>query len=357
MALLETRGLTVHFSVKRGLTRRSADVVHAADDVNLAIEAGQTLALVGESGSGKTTVAHAMLGLAKPTAGQVLYRGEDITRLSGTQRRGMARELQVVFQDPYSSLDPRMTVRDIIAEPLRVHERWNTQKLNDRIAQLLEMVGLGTQHLWRRPHEFSGGQCQRIAIARALAVEPRIIVLDEPTSSLDVSVQARVLTLLEDLQQRLDLAFLFIAHDLAVVASMADAVAVMYLGRIVEIGPAADVLSHPLHPYAEALTASVPRPDPEERCTQAPLAGDVPSAVDPPSGCRFHPRCVCRTDVCSKVQPLLREIDGRLVACHTPGCADDATPAAARTSGQTTRPNGAPGHLANRRAAEVASPS
>ena len=338
MTLLETKGLTVHFSVRRGLTRRSADVVHAVDDVDLAIEAGQTLALVGESGSGKTTVAHAMLGLVKPTAGQVLYRGEDITRQGGKQRRGMARELQVVFQDPYSSLDPRMTVRDIIAEPLRVHERWKAQQLNDRITELLQMVGLGTQHLWRRPHEFSGGQCQRIAIARALAVEPRIIVLDEPTSSLDVSVQARVLSLLEDLQQRLDLAFLFIAHDLAVVASVADTVAVMYLGRIVEIGPAAAVLSRPLHPYAEALTASVPRPDPEERCMQAPLAGDVPSAIDPPSGCRFHPRCVCSADLCSTEQPLLREIGGRLVACHTPGCAAGCVPADVRISGQVGPP-------------------
>jgi oligopeptide transport system ATP-binding protein len=316
VTLLETKDLSVHFSVKRGLTRRSADVVHAADNVNLAVEEGQTLALVGESGSGKTTVAQAMLGLVKPTAGQVLYRDQDITGLRGKGRRRVAREMQVVFQDPYSSLNPRMTVRDIVAEPLRVHERWSSQRLNARVTELLEMVGLGTQHLWRRPHEFSGGQCQRIAIARALAVEPRIIILDEPTSALDVSVQARVLTLLADLQERLGLAFLFIAHDLAVVASMADNVAVMYLGRIVESGPAGEVLEHPLHPYTQALTNSVPQPDPEQRSSCAPLAGDVPSAIDPPGGCRFHPRCSRREDRCGEELPPYTVIDGRQVACH-----------------------------------------
>lgn len=316
MTLLETQDLCVHFRVKRGLTRRSADVVHAVDNVSLAVEEGQTLALVGESGSGKTTVAQAMLGLVKPTSGRVLYRDEDITRLKGKGRRRVAREMQVVFQDPYSSLNPRMTVRDIIAEPLRVHERWDSKRLNARITELLEMVGLGTQHLWRRPHEFSGGQCQRIAIARALAVEPRVIILDEPTSALDVSVQARVLTLLADLQKRLGLAYMFIAHDLAVVASMAETVAVMYLGRIVESGPAAKVLSHPVHPYTQALTESVPQPDPEQRSSCVPLTGDVPSAIDPPTGCRFHPRCRCSEDVCSESLPSFVEIDGRQVACH-----------------------------------------
>jgi oligopeptide/dipeptide ABC transporter ATP-binding protein len=321
--LLSVEDLTVHFAVRRGFGKKSADVVHAADEVSLAIEPGQTLALVGESGSGKTTVARAILQLTKPTAGRVVFQGKDIGSLERAEKRSAMSDAQVVFQDPYSSLSPRLTVHDVVAEPLRAQSRLSGKELSERIVSLLEMVGLGTQHLWRRPHEFSGGQCQRIAIARALALEPRLVVLDEPTSALDVSVQARILVLLDDLQKRLGLAYLFIAHDLAVVESIADTVAVMYLGQIVESGPTEAVLHDPRHPYTRALLASVPSPDPRLRSALGIIAGEVPSAVRPPSGCRFHPRCPFVMEVCPAEQPPLRERGGgRRVACHL---ADDFT--------------------------------
>ncbi len=321
--LLSVEDLTVHFAVRRGLGKKSTDVVHAADGVSLSIEPGQTLALVGESGSGKTTVARAILQLTKPTGGRVVFQGRDMGALKGQERRTAMSDAQVVFQDPYSSLSPRLTVHDVIAEPLRAQSRLSGDELNERILSLLEMVGLGTQHLWRRPHEFSGGQCQRIAIARALALEPKLVVLDEPTSALDVSVQARILVLLDDLQTRLGLAYLFIAHDLAVVESISDTVAVMYLGQIVESGPTDAVLRDPRHPYTRALLASVPSPDPRLRSELGIIAGEVPSAVRPPSGCRFHPRCPFVMEICPAEQPLLRERGGgRCVACHL---ADDFT--------------------------------
>jgi oligopeptide/dipeptide ABC transporter ATP-binding protein len=317
--LLEVVGLTVHFHVKKGLSKRSVDVVHAVDDVSFAIGAGETLALVGESGSGKTTVARAVLQLNRPTAGKILFQGRDLATLRGPSRRAIMRDAQVVFQDPYSSLSPRMTVRDIIAEPLRAHGRMSGRELDARILTLLEMVGLGTQHLWRRPHEFSGGQCQRIAIARALALEPKLLILDEPTSALDVSVQARILVLLAGLQERLHLAYLFVAHDLAVVESVADRIAVMYLGRLVETGPAEAVLHEPRHPYTVALLASVPSPDPEERSEMKVITGEVPSAVRVPAGCRFNPRCPFRMEICERVQPELHALGHlRSVACHLP---------------------------------------
>ncbi len=317
--LLQVDDLTVHFRVKKGLSKRSADVVHAADGVSFAIEEGETLALVGESGSGKTTVARAILRLNKPTGGGIVFGGRDLASLKRGERRGVMREAQVVFQDPYSSLSPRMTVHDIVAEPLRAHGHMRAQELEQRVLALLEMVGLGTQHLWRRPHEFSGGQCQRIAIARALALEPKLLILDEPTSALDVSVQARILVLLEEIQQRLGLAYLFIAHDLAVVEAVADRVAVMYLGRLVETGPAKAVLRRPRHPYTVALLGSVPSPDPEERSEMKVIGGEVPSAVRVPSGCRFHPRCPFRMEVCDRAQPELHaSADDHLVACHLP---------------------------------------
>jgi oligopeptide transport system ATP-binding protein len=317
--LLQVEGLTVHFRVKKGLSRKSADVVHAADGVSFAIEKGETLALVGESGSGKTTVARAILQLNEPTGGSIVFGGRDLASLKRGERRGIMREAQVVFQDPYSSLSPRMTVHDIVAEPLRAHGRMSGRDLDERVVALLEMVGLGTQHLWRHPHEFSGGQCQRIAIARALALEPKLLILDEPTSALDVSVQARILVLLEEIQHRLDLAYLFIAHDLAVVESVADRVAVMYLGRLVETGPAREVLRDPRHPYTVALLASVPSPDPEERSEMKAIGGEVPSAVRVPPGCRFNPRCPFRMEVCERVQPELHAFaDEHLVASHLP---------------------------------------
>ena len=318
MSLLGVDDLTVHFSIRRGLRKKSTDVVHAVDDVSFEVEPGQTLALVGESGCGKSTVARAILQLVKPTSGAIRFLDQPVMELKPSRRREVMRDAQVVFQDPYSSLNPRMTVHDLVAEPLRAQAHMSGRELEARVLALLEMVGLGTQHLWRRSHEFSGGQCQRIAIARALALEPKLVVLDEPTSALDVSVQARILVLLDDLQSRLGLAYLFIAHDLAVVQSMAHALAVMYLGRIVEQGPASEIFADPRHPYTVALLGSSPSPDPESRGTMQVLEGDVPSAVRPPEGCRFHPRCPFRMDICTTECPQPHAVGARLVACHLP---------------------------------------
>jgi oligopeptide transport system ATP-binding protein len=319
MSLLAVDGLTVHFRRRRGLSRKSVDIVHAVDDVSFVVEHGETVALVGESGSGKTTVAEAVLQLNKPTSGRILFEDVCLTNMRGRARRDMKRHVQIVFQDPYSSLDPRMTVHDAVAEPLRAFGRTGAKELEDRVLSLLEMVGLGTQHLWRRPHEFSGGQCQRIAIARALALEPDLLVLDEPTSALDVSVQARILVLLQELKQRLGLAYLLVAHDLAVVESIADWVAVMYLGRIVEFGGAEELFRRPRHPYTAALLASVPSPDPEKRAHLDILKGEVPSAINPPPGCRFHPRCAYRMDICATTPPeMLQSPTGTRRACHLP---------------------------------------
>lgn len=319
MTLLSIEDLEVHFRMRRGWRRSSDDIARAVDGINLAVQPGQTLALVGESGSGKTTVARAVLGLARPTGGRILFEGEDLLTMNRRSRRAAGRDIQIVFQDPYSSLSPRLTIRDAIAEPLRAQRGMSGRELNDRVLALLELVGLGTQHLWRRPHEFSGGQCQRIAIARALALEPKLVVLDEPTSALDVSVQARILALLQQLRESQGLAYLFIAHDLAVVESTADRVAVMYLGVIVEEGAAYAVLREPRHPYTVALLASVPSPDPSERSGLAVLEGDVPSSIKVPSGCRFHPRCRFCFPVCKSEEPVPRTLeDGRRIACHLP---------------------------------------
>jgi oligopeptide/dipeptide ABC transporter ATP-binding protein len=318
VSLLGVDDLTVHFRIRRGLSKKSTDVVHAVDNVSFEVERGQTLALVGESGCGKSTVARAILQLVKPTSGAIRFLDQDLMELKPSRRRAVMRDAQVVFQDPYSSLNPRMTVHDLVAEPLRAQAHLGGRELEARVLALLEMVGLGTQHLWRRSHEFSGGQCQRIAIARALALEPKLVVLDEPTSALDVSVQARILVLLDDLQSRLGLAYLFIAHDLAVVQSMAHALAVMYLGRIVEQGPASEVFADPRHPYTVALLGSSPSPDPESRGTMQVLEGDVPSAVRPPEGCRFHPRCPFRMEICTTVCPQPHAVGERTVACHLP---------------------------------------
>jgi oligopeptide/dipeptide ABC transporter ATP-binding protein len=336
MTLLEVDGLTVHFRIRRGLLKRSDDVVHAVDDVSFALAPGETLALVGESGCGKSTVARAVLQLVKPTSGSIGFMGQDMAGLRGSARRAMLRDAQVVFQDPYSSLNPRMTVHNLVAEPLRANARLSGRQLEDRVLSLLEMVGLGTQHLWRRPHEFSGGQCQRIAIARALALEPKLVVLDEPTSALDVSVQARILVLLHELQQRLGLTYLFIAHDLAVVQSMAQSVAVMYLGQVAEQGPAAAVFGGPRHPYTVALLNSSPSPDPDARATMRVLEGDVPSAIRPPQGCRFHPRCRFRMPVCESEYPTPHRLGARMIACHLPDDFDLARPDADAPVQETT---------------------
>jgi len=316
VSLLQVDDLTVHFHIRRGLGKKSVDTVHAVDDISFAIAEGETLALVGESGCGKSTAARAVLQLVKPTSGAIRFLDQDLSGLGSRQRREVMRDAQVVFQDPYSSLNPRMTVHDLVAEPLKAQSHMSGRELEARVLSLLEMVGLGTQHLWRRPHEFSGGQCQRIAIARALALDPKLVVLDEPTSALDVSVQARILVLLDDLQRRLGLTYLFIAHDLAVVESMAHALAVMYLGHIVEQGPAREIFRGPRHPYTVALLRSSPSPDPEDRGTMKVLEGDVPSAVRPPEGCRFHPRCPFRMDVCTTECPQPHALGERAVACH-----------------------------------------
>ena len=331
MSLLAVDGLTVHFRIRRGLSRRSDKVVHAVDDVSFAIEPARTLALVGESGCGKSTVARALLQLVKTTSGSIRFQDKDLVALKNRERRAMLRDAQVVFQDPFSSLNPRMSVHDLVAEPLRTRSRMSGRELEDRVVSLLEMVGLGTQHLWRRPHEFSGGQCQRIAIARALALEPKLVVLDEPTSALDVSVQAHILVLLDELQRMKKLAYLFIAHDLAVVHSISHEVAVMYLGHIVEQGPADEVFDGPRHPYTVALLGSAPSPDPTSRGTMRVLEGDVPSAVNPPEGCRFHPRCPFRMDVCTRERPLPHPFGGRRVACHLPDDFDVAVRGASRS--------------------------
>jgi oligopeptide/dipeptide ABC transporter ATP-binding protein len=331
MTLLTVQGLTVHFRLRRGSLGKSAEVVHAVDGVSFSIEAGETLALVGESGSGKSTVAEAVLQLNTPTAGTIYLDGIDLTKLSRRDRQAMKSRVQIVFQDPYSSLDPRMTVHDLVAEPLCARKRMRATDLDGRVLSLLEMVGLGTQHLWRRPHEFSGGQCQRIAVARALALTPDLVVLDEPTSALDVSIQARILVLLQELKQKLGLAYLLVSHDLAVVESIADKVAVMYSGQLVEAGDAAEVFCRPRHPYTVALLASVPSPEPEERTQLGILPGEVPSAVNPPKGCRFHPRCAYCMPTCETTTPEMRSVDGGTKrACHLP---DDTLPLAKARDG------------------------
>ncbi len=316
--LLEVQGLTRHFAVKRGLVfSRDAGVVRAVDGVSFRLDRGETLALVGESGCGKSTTARLVLRLIEPTAGTVWFEGQDVTAMTGEPLRSLRKRLQIVFQDPFASLNPRMTVGEILEEPLIVHGIGDARSRADRVAALLGQVGLAAYHAQRYPHEFSGGQRQRIGIARALAVEPSLIVCDEPVSALDVSVQAQVINLLKDLQRALGLSYLFIAHDLAVVKHMADRVAVMYLGQIVEIGPAAALFANPRHPYTRTLLAAIPRPDPHRTHVQAVATGDVPSPMNPPAGCRFHTRCPLAVDRCRTEMPVLGAVgDGHSAACH-----------------------------------------
>jgi oligopeptide/dipeptide ABC transporter ATP-binding protein len=308
--LLSVSGLVKHFPVKRGLLQRTVGQVHAVDGVSFDIASGETLGLVGESGCGKSTAGKTILKLIEPTAGEIRVNGERIDQLSRSEMRPYRRELQVVFQDPYSSLNPRLRIRDIIAEPLR----------NYGVAQgraLADKVGLRPEALHRYPHEFSGGQRQRIGIARALALNPGLIICDEPVSALDVSVQAQVINLLGDLQKEFGLSYLFIAHDIAVVEHISHRVAVMYLGKIVEIGDRADLFLRPQHPYTEALLSAVPVPDPAVKRQKRVLQGDVPSPVNPPSGCHFHTRCPYAVARCKVETPLLREIaPGHHVSCH-----------------------------------------
>jgi oligopeptide transport system ATP-binding protein len=318
-ALLEVEGLTKHFTVKRGLILgRTVGVVRAVDAISFSIDRGETLALVGESGCGKSTTARLVLRLIDPSGGTIRFEGTDITNLTGDPLRKLRRRMQIVFQDPFASLNPRMTVGEIVEEPLVVHNIGDRTERHARVNRLLSLVGLATYHAQRYPHEFSGGQRQRIGIARALAVEPALVVCDEPVSALDVSIQAQVVNLLKDLQARLGLSYLFIAHDLAVVKHMADRVAVMYLGQIVELGPAERCIRRPAHPYTKALIASIPEKGKDFlHDVRNNLRGEVADPRNVPSGCRFRTRCPHAQEICAAEVPRLRELErDHVVACH-----------------------------------------
>ena len=319
--LLEVRNLKKHFPIQRGVFRHTVGYVRAVDGVDFSLRTGETLGLVGESGCGKTTTGRLILRAIEATDGQVLFRREggmtDITTLSKEQMTALRREMQIIFQDPFSSLNPRMTVSEIVAEPLVIHRVASGAALKLKVQELLEAVGLKAQHMNRYPYAFSGGQRQRIGIARALALRPKLVVADEPVSALDVSIQAQVINLLEDLQEELGLTYLFIAHDLSVVEHISDRVAVMYLGKIVEMGEAQALFERPRHPYTEALLSAIPIADPDHRTERIVLAGDVPSPSDPPPGCKFHPRCRYAQPICSQQEPALTPLpDGRAASCH-----------------------------------------
>ncbi|ACK42443.1 MULTISPECIES: ABC transporter ATP-binding protein [Dictyoglomus] len=319
--IIEVKNLKKYFPIKRGivLSKHVGDV-KAVDDVSFYIRKGETLGLVGESGCGKSTVARTIIRLLEPTDGQIIFDGIDITKLPSRDLRKIRKDMQIIFQDPYSSLNPRMTVSEIIGEPLKVHGIVkNSKEKERRVQELLDLVGLAPYHATRYPHEFSGGQRQRIGIARALALNPKFIVADEPTSALDVSIRSQIINLMQDLQKEFKLTYLFISHDLAVIRHICDRIAVMYLGKIVEIANNDDLYNSPLHPYTQALLSAIPIPDPEmaKKRKKIVLTGDVPSPVNPPLGCRFHPRCPNVMDICSKEEPKLKEIKpGHFVACH-----------------------------------------
>jgi oligopeptide transport system ATP-binding protein len=315
-AVLEAAGLSKHFQARRGIFGGSRGVVRAVDDISFAIESGRTLGVVGESGCGKTTTAKLVLGLEDPTGGSIMFEGRDLQALDASGRRHYRKSVQAVFQDPFASLSPRMRISDIIAEPLVTNEDVSVGDVRKRVLELLDLVGLPERSADLFPHEFSGGQRQRIAIARALALSPKLIVLDEPVSALDVSIRAQILNLLRDLQEQLGLSYLFIAHDLAAVAHMSHTIVVMYLGKIVEMGDARTLALSPKHPYTEALFSAALPSHPDERREEIILPGEVPSPLNPPTGCRFHPRCPHVMPMCSQRESALVQVDDRLVACH-----------------------------------------
>lgn len=319
-SLVEVRNLKKYFIAKKGLFKRKEQFVKAVDDIGFEISKGENLALVGESGCGKTTTARLILRVLEPTSGSIIFAGKNLSSLTEEEMRLIRPKMQLIFQDPYASLNPRKTIRQTLSKPFKLHTALTKEAIEDKVLHLLEMVGLSPPSLFtdRHPHEFSGGQRQRICIARAIALNPSLVVADEPVSALDVSVRAQILNLLKDLQARLGITYLFITHDLAVVRSVSNRVAVMYLGRVAEVGEVSELFKTPLHPYTEALLSATPIPDPERSRSRERIVlhGDVPSPIDPPRGCRFHTRCPFAMEKCRQLEPQLTQVKGRFVACH-----------------------------------------
>jgi oligopeptide/dipeptide ABC transporter ATP-binding protein len=336
--LVEVRHVKKYFPIRKGLLQREVGRVHAVDDVSFGVSEGETLGRVGESGCGKSTLGRTIVRLYEPTEGAVVFQGRDISSLGARALRPLRKQMQMVFQDPYASLNPRKRVGSIIGTPLKIHGVEKSERRR-RVQELLETVGLSPEHYNRFPHEFSGGQRQRIGVARAIALNPKLIVADEPVSALDVSIQSQMLNLLDDLQKELDLTYIFIAHDLGVVRHVSDRIAVMYLGKLVELSPAEELYRRPIMPYTEALLSAVPIPDPDlsQKRERIVLEGDVPSPINPPSGCRFHPRCRYMTDICKEVEPPLTDYgNGHLAACHHPLNVDRETLARVQVSRRHT---------------------